>query len=237
MAYTNFASESTTFANFRKTIEAENFVRNNEKLLLEHADAGSFFIPTVGTEDSNAFAYLKSKGYISNKSVNPKVDKTKSNFIREVATTNARIAYYALLEEYNAKIAAAPKDTTEKRYWREQLAIRKEGLLIAYPLLAVQINPTEASNARREEVISDMKALIKGNKAPNKDLADTFAAMISEYDKMVATKNRVVGSSDAADAFKRDLKADTRDVIFKLSQSSENAKVFFNSVIDPLIGD
>lgn len=237
LAYTNFASESTTFANFRKTIEAENFVRNNEKLLLDHSDAGSFFIPTVGTEDSNAYAYLKSKGYISNKAVNPKVDETKTNFIREVATTNARIAYYALVEEYSTKIAASQPGTTEKRYWQGELEKRKRGLLTAYPLLKVQIQPTSASNARREEVISDMKALIKENRAPNKDLADTFSAMISEYEKMVSTRNRVQGSSDQADAFKKELKADARDVIFKLSESSENAKVFFNSVIDPLIGD
>lgn len=237
LAYTNFGTEATTFANFRKTIEAEKFVRKNEKLLIDHADAGSFFIPTVGTEDPNAYAYLKKKGYISNKTIDPKVEKTKSNFIREVATTDARIAYYALVEEYNAKIAAAPSDTTEKRYWREELAKRKKGLLTAYPLLAVQVTPTEASNARRVEVIEDMKSLIKENRAPDKDLANTFSAMISEYEKMISIRERVQGSSDAADEFKRNLKADTKDVIFKLSQSSENAKVFFNSVIDPLIGD
>jgi len=237
LAYTNFGTEATTFANFRKTIEAEKFVRKNEKLLIDHADAGSFFIPTVGTEDPNAYAYLKKKGYISNKTVDPKVEKTKSNFIREVATTDARIAYYALVEEYNAKIAAAPSDTTEKRYWREELAKRKKGLLTAYPLLEVQVTPTEASNARRNEVIEDMKSLIKENRAPDKDLANTFSAMISEYEKMISIRERVQGSSDAADEFKRNLKADTKDVIFKLSQSSENAKVFFNSVIDPLIGD
>ena len=237
LAYTNFGTEATTFADFRKTIEAEQFVRKNEKLLIDHADAGSFFIPAVGTEDPNAYAFLKKKGYISNKTLDPKVEKTKTNFIREVATTDARIAYYALVEEYNAKIAAAPSDTTEKRYWRDELARRKKGLLTAYPLLAVQIQPNPASNARRQEVIDDMKALIKEGRAPNKDLADTFSAMISEYEKMVSTKERVQGSSVAADEFKRNLKADAKDVIFKLSQSSENATVFYNSVIDPLIGD
>ena len=237
LAYTNFGTEATTFADFRKTIEAEKFVRKNEQLLIDHADAGSFFIPAVGVEDPNAYAYLKKKGYISNKVLNPKVEGTKSNFIREVATTDARIAYYAIVEEYNAKIAAAPTGTNEKSYWRNELAKRKKGLLTAYPLLAVQVQPTEASNARRNEVIEDMKSLIKENRAPDKDLADTFSAMISEYEKMISIRDRVQGSSAAADLFKRNLKADTKDVIFKLSQSSENAKVFYNSVIDPLIGD
>jgi hypothetical protein len=236
LAYSNFGTDTTTYASFQKTIEAEAFVRKHEQLLLEHSDAGSFFIPTGGTADPNSYAYLKKKGYISNKPISPKVEKGKENFIREVATTGARQAYYQLRDEYNAKIAAATS-VEEKRKWRDELSSRKKGLLIAYPLLGVQITPNAESNARRNEVIADMKSLLKQGKAPNKDLADTFGAMISEYEKMNATLLRVQGSSDKADAFKRALRADTKDILFKLSQSSENAATFFNSVLDPLIGE
>ena len=236
LAYTNFATEATTYASFRKTIEAEDFVRKNEKLLLEHSDAGSFFIPVGGTSDINAYNYLKKKGYISNKTIDPRVEKGKANFIREVATTGARQAYYALNDEFNAKIAAAT-NLNEKRYWRQELEIRKNGLLIAYPLLRVQVSYTPEENARKIEVLDDMKALIREGKAPNKDLADTFSAMIAEYEKMTSTLKRVQGSSDKANQFKKDLKADTRDVLFQMSKNNENATVFFNSIIDPLIGD
>ena len=236
LAYTNFGKDTTTFASFRKTIEAEKFVRNNEQLLLKHADAGSFFIPPSGQTDINSYNYLKKKGYISNKPLDPRVAKTKNNFIREVATTGARQAWYALNDEYNAKIAAS-QSVVERRYWKNELKSRKDGLLIAYPLLGVQVSPTAESNARRLEVISDMKSLLRSGKAPNKDLAETFAAMLSQFDSMQSTLDRVQGSSNAADEFKRNLRADTKDVLFKLSQSSENAKTFFNSVLDPLIGE
>lgn len=236
LAYTNFATEATTYASFRKTIEAEEFVRKNEKLLQEHSDAGSFFIPTGGTADINSYQYLKKKGYISNKPIDPKVERGKKNFIREVATTGARQAYYALNDDYNAKIASA-QSMNEKRYWRQELAIRKKGLLIAYPLLGVQVSPTAESNARRVEVINDMKSLLKSGKAPNKELANTFTAMLAEYDKMESTLKRVVGSSDKADEFKRNLRADTKDMLFQLSRNNENASTFFNSVLDPLIGE
>lgn len=236
LAYTNFATEATTYASFRKTIEAEDFVRKNEKLLIEHSDGGSFFIPVGGTSDINAYNYLKKKGYISNKTIDPRVEKGKENFIRQVATTGARQAYYALNDEFNAKIAAAT-NLNEKRYWRQELEIRKNGLLIAYPLLRVQVSYTPEENARKIEVLDDMKALIREGKAPNKDLADTFSAMIAEYEKMTSTLKRVQGSSDKANKFKKDLKADTRDVLFQMSKNNENATVFFNSIIDPLIGD
>lgn len=236
LAYTNFATDTTTFASFRKTIEAEKFVRNNEQLLLEHADAGSFFIPVSGETDLNSYSYLKQKGYISNKPLNPKVAQGKENFIRQVATTGARMAFYALTDEYNAKIAAS-QSTEERRYYRQQLDIRKKGLLTAYPLLALQVTPNEESNKRRVEVISDMKALLASNKAPNKDLADTFGAMLSQYDQMNSTLQRVVGSSDKANEFKKNLRSDTRETLLQLAKDSDNATTFFYSVLEPLIGD
>lgn len=236
LAYTNFATDTTTFASFRKTIEAEKFVRKNEKFLIEHADGGSFFIPVSGETDLNSYSYLKKKGYISNRPLNPKVSQGKENFIRQVATTSAEIAFYKLTDEYNAKIAAS-QSLNERRYWRNELDVRKKGLLTAYPLLGVQVTPDAETNKRRVEVISDMKSLIASGKAPNKDLADTFAAMIDQYEKMNATLNRVVGSSDKANEYKKILKEDTREVIRQLADSSDNATTFFYSVIKPLIGD
>ena len=236
LAYTNFGTDTTTFASFRKTIEAEKFVRNNQELLTKHADAGSFFIPVSGQTDLNSYSYLKKKGYISNKPLNPKVAQGKENFIRQVATTGARIAFYALTDEYNAKIAAEPT-VAGRRYYREQLESRKKGLLTAYPLLGLQVTPNEESNKRRVEVISDMKSLLASKKAPNQDLADTFGAMLGEYDKMNATLQRVVGSSDNANEFKKNLRLDTRETLLKLAESSDNATTFFYSVLEPLIGD
>jgi hypothetical protein len=54
---------------------------------------------------------------------------------------------------------------------------------------------------------------------------------------MESTLKRVVGSSDKADEFKRNLRADTKDILFQLSRNNENAATFFNSVLDPLIGE
>ena len=236
LVYTNFPTRSTTYASFRKTIEAEEFVRKNQKLLTEHVDAGSFFIPTGGTSDLASYSYLKKQGYISNKPINPKVEKGKKNFIREVATTNARMAFYALSDEYNAKIAAEPT-VAGRRYYRNELDVRKKGLFIAYPLLALQVTPNAESNKRRVEVINDMRSLLSSGKSPNKELGDTFGAMLSEFDKMNNTLQRVVGSSDNANEFKKNLKADARDVILKITKDNENATTFFYSVIEPLIGD
>lgn len=236
LAYTNFPTKTGTLADFRKTIEAENFVRKNEDFLVKHSEAGSFFIPVSGETDLNSYSYLKKNGYILNQPLNPKAESSKENFIREVATTEARIAYYALNDEMNAKIAAS-QSMSEKRYWREQLATRKNGLFTAYPLLRVQVSPTSDSNAKRIEYINDMKLIIREGSAPDKDLSNQFGAMISEYENMNSVLNRVVGSSDKAIEFKKNLRSDTKDVLLTMAEKSDNARTFYYSVIEPLIGD
>ena len=236
LAYTNFATKSGTLANFRKTIEAENFVYKNEDFLTKHAEAGSFFIPVSGQTDLNAYSYLKKKGYILNQPLNPKAENSKKNFIREVATTEARIAYYKLNDEMTEKINAS-QSANEKRYWRAQLESRKNGLFIAYPLLRVQVSPTAESNAQRIEYINDMKLILRDGTAPDKELANQFGALISEYEKMNSILNRVQGSSDRANEFKKNLKSDTKDVLLTIAQKSDNATTFYYSVIEPLIGE
>jgi hypothetical protein len=236
LAYTNFPTKSGTLASFRKTIQAENFVRKNEDFLAKHSEAGSFFIPVSGETDYDSYSYLKKNGYILNQPLNPKAESSKENFIREVATTEARIAYYNLLDRMNAKIDAS-QSASEKRYWREQLATQKDGLFIAYPLLQVQVSPTADGNAKRIEYIDDMKLIIRNNTAPDKELANQFAALISEYEKMNSVLNRVVGSSDQANEFKKNLRSDTKDVLLNIAQKSDNARTFYYSVIEPLIGE
>jgi hypothetical protein len=236
LAYTNFATKSGTLASFRKTIEAENFVRKNEDFLVKHSEAGSFFIPVAGETDYNSYSYLKKNGYILNQPLNPKAESSRENFIREVATTEARIAYYDLLDRMNAKIDAS-QSASERRYWREQLATQKKGLFTAYPLLQVQVSPSADSNAKRVEYIDDMKSILRDNTAPDKELANQFGALISEYEKMNSILNRVVGSSDQANEFKKNLKSDTKDVLLNIAQKSDNARTFYYSVIEPLIGD
>jgi uncharacterized protein Yka (UPF0111/DUF47 family) len=82
-----------------------------------------------------------------------------------------------------------------------------------------------------------MKVLLKEGKSLNKALGETFNAMITAYEDMNSTLNRVQGSSDKADAFKRDTRADAKELLTKLSQDSDNATIFFNSILSPLIGD
>lgn len=236
LAYTNFATKSGTLANFRKTIEAEKFVYQNEDFLTKHSQAGSFFIPVAGQTDLNSYSYLKKEGYILNQPLNPKAERSKKNFIREVATTEARIAYYKLNDEITAKINAS-QSASEKRYWRNELDVRKKGLFIAYPLLRLQVTPTSESNAERIEYINDMKLILRENIAPDKELANQFGALISEYDKMNSILNRVEGYSDRANEFRKNLRSDTKDVLLTIAQKSDNATTFYYSVIEPLIGE
>ena len=158
--------------------------------------------------------------------------------INSLNSTNSLKSNVNSMKKYDKLIAEAPRGSVLKRAYRNKWENVKNAMTTAYPLLAEQLNPT-TSNPRREEVIEDMRRLIGENRAPNKELANTFAAMISEYDKMISTKNILTesGSSLRVDALKRQLKEDTKDIMTELIKNNENAQTFYRSVIEPLIGD
>jgi hypothetical protein len=61
--------------------------------------------------------------------------------------------------------------------------------------------------------------------------------MITKYEEMQSVLKRVRGSNDEANEFKKQLRADTTDVLVQLAKDDENATAFYLSVLSPLIGE
>lgn len=229
LAYTVSATESDTRATWRKSFEAMDFIKKNESLMKTHKQGTSFFIPISGAGDLESYSYLKKQGYINNKDLN--------DFAREVSTAAARNKFYAMKDYYNEQIISAPNPQT-KAILRDQFKKLKEGMYIAYPLLLESVQPSDSGNALKIEALDDMRSVLRNGLAPDKKLGDIFAAMISEYDSMnLQIKRAGNNRSNAADAYRQNAKDDTREMLLKLSESNENARAFFNIILDPLIGE
>ena len=229
LAYTVSATESDTRATWRKSFEAVDFIKNNESLMKKHKQGTSFFIPISGAGDLEAYSYLKKQGYVNNKDLD--------DFVREVSTAAARNSYYGIKDEYNQKILSAPNPTV-KAALRDDFRKIKEGMYIAYPLLRESIQPSDSGDALKIEALDDLRTVLRNNLAPNKELGDILASMISEYDNMNAQIKRAGDSqTDKAKAYRRNAKDDAKEMLLKLSEKNENARALFNIILDPLIGE
>jgi hypothetical protein len=229
LAYTVSATESDTRATWRKSFEAVDFIKKNEPLMKRHKQGISFFIPISGAGDLEAYSYLKKQGYVENKDL--------EDFARQVATAAARNNFYAMSDNYNQKILTAPNPVV-KRALRNEFKTLKEGMYIAYPLLRESVTPSDAGSTLKKEALEDLRTVLRNNLAPDKQLGDIFAAMISEYDDMLNQIKRTGESkSNAAIEYRKNARDDAKEILLKLSENNENARALFNIILDPLIGE
>lgn len=228
LVYTVSATQTDVEANFRKSLDAANFVKDNKSLFSEFREGASFFIPVSGSSDYESYMYLKNNGFVENKNLEA--------YTRQVATAAARQAYFALKDEYEQKRAATGNPNTKRKYTQDWESIR-DGMYAAYPLLAGEVNGDSDSKIRKQEALSSLERLIASGKAPDKKLAETFTAMISVFRNHQAYVESIPGSSRMGSAAKKNSREDTRDILVKLSQDNAQASALYYTIFDSLIGE
>lgn len=226
--YSVAKTTSNTEASFRKTYEAANFVKKNTELVKNHKQAASFFIPINGTNDLDAYSYLKSQGFVKNKQL--------EDFLREAATADARQQYNTRKDLYDQTIMET-QDTGKRRYLREQWKLESDFFKKSYPLLRMQLERNNGYLASKVEALDDLRNVVYSGKAPDKKLAEVFGAMILQYDNGKAQLDSITGRTDYDNGYKKAVKADLKDVLRQLAGDNPNAKSLYWNLFETLIGE
>lgn len=217
-----------TEASFAKTYEAAQFVKNNPDLIKNNKQAAAFFIPINGTNDIESYSYLKSQGLVKNKDLEV--------FLREASTADARQQYNARKDAYDAAILESP-DSGKRRYLREKWALEADFFKKSYPLLAKQLERNDGYIASKTEALDDLRNVVYSGAAPDKKLAEVFAAMIVQYDQGMAQINGITGRTDYDSGYKKAVRADLKDVLRQIAGDNPNAKSLYWNIFETLIGE
>jgi hypothetical protein len=228
LVFTTAKTSAGTEANFQKTYQAAQFVKSNKQLMLEHKQGASFFIPISGTSDYESYAYLKAQGLVKNKPL--------EDFLLEASTAQARKTYYELSDSYNEKIANAT-NPMNKKYYREQLTMAQGGLKVAYPLLNTYLGSQPGSARSKQDALDDLREVIYSGKAPDKQLSQTYSAMIGTYDAAQAQIRASQGSSSLMEMRRKEIKADLKDTLVTIAKDNANAQSLYWIIFDSLIGE
>jgi hypothetical protein len=219
---------TSTEANFQKTMEAADFVKKNQDLVNNHKQAAAFFVPINGTNDIESYTYLKTQGLVKNKQL--------EDFLREAATADVRQRYNARRDLYDETILATT-DIGKKRYLREEWAKEAEFYKQSYPLLRKQLERNEGYVASKIEALDDLRSVVARGAAPDKKLADIFAAMIVQYDAGDAQLNSITGRTDYDNGYKKEVKYDLKEILLQIAGDNPNAKSLYWNIFEPLIGE
>jgi hypothetical protein len=221
-------TETGTEASFQKTLEAADFVRNNKDLILNHKQAASFFIPITGQNDIGAYSFLKSEGFIKN--------KTLDDFLRQAASAEARQKYNVRKEFYDDAITK--NDSVQgRKELRQKWDMEKEAFMKQYPLLAAELGNVKAYKPLKIEALNDLRNVVYSGLAPDRALAETFATMIYKYDEFQAGIDSIQGSSQSDADRKRMMKDDIREFLKATAGTNPNAVSLYWNIFDGLIGE
>lgn len=225
LAFTSSATTAGTVANFQKTLEAAEFVKNNSKLFNEHKQGAAFFIPISGLNDYGSYQYLKANGFIENKILR--------NLAYELSTVAARKKYYETKDRYEAAIATEP-DPGKRSYMREQLRKEQQILKATNPLLENALKGGD--KVSKQDALTDLRDVLLSGKAPNKELGKKFFSMINTYDIFVR-KYEAADNTKAGRDYKKFLRGDTKDILVTMMGDDPNAQSLYWVLLEPLIGE
>ena len=196
--------------------------------MLEHKQGAAFFIPISGTNDYESYSYLKSQKLVRNKIV--------EDFLLEASTAEARKKYYAIGDDYNARIAAAT-NVIDKRNLRQQLELNQQTLKIVYPLLSTYLSDNTNSDVLKTNALNDLREVILTGKAPNADLVKIYSVMLYNYDRGMSIIDSNSGNSGLDKFNRKQARADLKDTLVSVAQENPNAQNLYWTILEPLIGD
>ena len=228
LVYTVSKTTAGTEANFQKTYEAAQFVKDNKQLMLEHKQGAALFIPMSGTSDYESYAYLKAQGLVKNKQL--------EDFLWEASTAQARKQYYEITDVMEERISLAT-NVIQKRDLRNQLKLQQQTLKIVYPMLNTYMASNTNTKALKQNALNDLREVILTGKGPDAKLVEVYSVMLYHYDRGMAIIDANQGNSGLDRFNKTQARDDLRDTLVSVSQSNPNAQNLYWTILEPLIGD
>jgi hypothetical protein len=227
MPYTVSESEPTVAANVRAVEGANQWVKDNQKLLSQYPEAAAFLIPNVGKFDFNAYKLLFSTGLRANKTV--------SDYLREISSAKDRQIYYDKKDEYDQQMSYTVS-TEAKRALRDQWDAWSTEFKGARPYLQEQLSQGSANAIQRLRALDDMRSMLNDKDvsvAPK--LRETFSQMLATYDSYVNQRDfgGVLGTANSQD-YKDMLKLNAKNTLASLAESDPNALAAYNTLFAPL---
>ena len=227
MPYTVSESEPTVAANVRAVEGANQWVKENQKLLAQYPEAAAFLIPNIGKFDFNAYKLLFNTGLRANKTV--------SDYLREISSAKDRQIYYDKKDEYDQQMSYTVS-TEAKRALRDQWEAWSTEFKGARPYLQEQLSQGSANAIQRLRALDDMRSMLNDqNVTVAPKLRETFSQMLATYDSYVNQRDfgGVLGTANNQD-YKDMLKLNAKNTLASLAESDPNALAAYNTLFAPL---
>lgn len=233
MPFTVSSTEATGQAYPGTGVEALKWMEKNSDFLKRHSSAAPFIMPRSGELSFGAYTLVKANNLIQGKAT--------SGVFLDVATANDYYVYSQTKKDYEAALDAAGSVAGRRAETEKWNAIQEE-LYAQNPFLKTRVQnlSSKSTKAVKERALEGVRVALDEVYSSKKDLrSDTtfkLGTMIATFDDGMIDLDRYQGTSTFAENKRAEIRGNLRGLLQDVAGDDANAKMFFDYILDDLIG-
>lgn len=229
MPYTVSESDRSTVALVRSVNQSGQWVDENKQLLKDYPEGAAFLIPSVGDFDFNSYRMMFDTGL--------KVNKTTSDFLREVQTAKEIQYYYQQKDLYEAQLTNTFSDSA-KTQLRKQWQLWSDQYKATKPLMQEELGAGTGRQIQRYRAYEDLRRMLNDkNITTQPKTRAVLRQMASEFDQYQLTRDSITSNSETSQNYKDLLRMNIKARLQELAKKNTNAQMAYDVLFARLIGE
>lgn len=226
--YTFTESEKTGVGTVKATMEAVDWIRNNQSLVNKYPEASRFIVPTNGQYDLEAYTFLQDQGLREMK------DIERFAFESVVAED---YNYWRLVKNFQDEKIANAASPAEKRALQADWDAWSKEYRAQNPHVQIYLDNMVRNDTAKKETIEELYNMYRKGDMPDTDSNRKVIEMVRSYNEFVGLISSVTGRTDEEVAYRKNLRQDTLEYMLQIASGDEQALAAYRTLFDPLIGE
>jgi hypothetical protein len=229
MPYTVSESDRTTVALVRSVNNSGTWISENEALIKKYPQGAPFLIPSVGDFDFDSYRLMFNSGL--------KVNKTTSDFLREVQTARDIQYYYDQKDIYENQLANTFNDQA-KSALRRQWQVWSDQYKGIRPIMSDELAAGGSRQIQRLRAYEDLRRMLADpdiKTQPN--TRAVLTQMAQEFDAYQLARDSVSSNSETAQNYRDLMKQNIRVRLKEIASQNTNAMMAYDVLFARLIGE
>ena len=229
MPYTVSESDKTTVALVRSVNSSGTWIEGNQSLLKKYPQGAPFLIPSVGDFDFDSYRLMFDTGL--------KVNKTTSDFLREVQTARDIQYYYDQKDIYENQLANTFNDQA-KSMLRDQWQMWSDQYKGIRPMMADELAAGGSRQIQRIRAYEDLRRMLADpNIKTQPNTRAVLSQMAQEFDAYQLARDSVSSNSEMAQNYRDLMKQNIKARLKEIASQNSNALMAYDVLFARLIGE
>jgi hypothetical protein len=221
-------SEKTGVGSIGAYKEAQDWIKDNPKLMKSYPEGVRFIIPSNGQYDLETYAFLEDQGLTEKKDI--------QKFAAE-AVVYEDLFYWRQVKKISDDELVNATDAGTKRAIRNRWEAWSSQYRAQHPQVQVYLDNVVRNDQLKKDAVRELYDMNQKKEMPMTDSNKKIMAMVNLYYEFNSKVKAVSGQTDGEVAFRKALRKQALDLMLQYAGYDDQALAAYRTLFDPLIGE